>query len=58
MFQFRSGTNDLNEELGRYRGKNDDRQCTLCGDGCESVVHVLWECDQVAKPLLKYLFCF
>ena len=44
MFKFRSGTNGLNEELGRHRGKNGDRQCTLGGDECESVVHVLWEC--------------
>ena len=43
LFKFRSGTNGLNEELGRHRGKNDDRQCK-CGDECESVVHVLWEC--------------
>ena len=34
----------LNEELGRHRGKNDDRQCKLCRGECESVVHVLWEC--------------
>ena len=44
LFKFRSGTNDLNEELGRHLGKNDDRQCKLCGDECENVVHVLWEC--------------
>ena len=44
LFKFRSGTNGLNEELGRHRGKNNDRQCKLCGDECESVVHVLWEC--------------
>ena len=31
----------LNKELGRHRG---DRQCKVCGDECESVVHVLWEC--------------
>ena len=36
MFKFRSGTNGMNEELGRHRGKNDDRQCKLCGDECES----------------------
>ena len=44
MFKFRSGTNGLNKELGRHRGNNGDRQCKLCGDECESVVHVLWEC--------------
>ena len=38
------GTNGLNEELGRHRGKNDDRQCKLCRGESESVVHVLWEC--------------
>ena len=26
MFMFPSGTNGLNEELGRHMGKNDDRQ--------------------------------
>ena len=31
MFKFRSGTNGLNEELGRHRGKNGDRQCRLWG---------------------------
>ena len=44
MFKFRSSTTGLNEELGRHGGKNDDRQCKLCGDECESVVHALWEC--------------
>ena len=44
LFKFRSGTNGLNEELGRHRGKNEDRQCKLCGDECGSVVHVPWEC--------------
>ena len=43
LFKFRSGTNALNEELGRHPGKNDDRQCKLCEEECESVVHVLWE---------------
>ena len=44
MFQLRLGTTVLNEELGRHRGKNGDRQTRLCGEECESVVHVLWEC--------------
>ncbi len=41
MFKFRSFTNGLNDELGRHGGKNDDQHC---GDECESVVHVFWEC--------------
>ena len=34
----------LNEELGRHRGRNGRIECVLCGDECESVVHVLWVC--------------
>ena len=44
LFKFRSGTRGLNEELGRHRGRNGRTECVLCGDECESVVHVLWEC--------------
>ena len=32
------------DELGRHWGRNDNRLCMLCGDECESVLHVLWEC--------------
>ena len=39
-----SETHALNEELGRHRGRNGMTECILCGDECESVVHVLWEC--------------
>ena len=38
------GMHDLNEELGRHRGRNGRTECVLCGDECESVVHVLLEC--------------
>ena len=44
LFQFRSGTHGLNEELSRHRGRNGKTECILCGDKCESVVYVLWEC--------------
>ena len=43
LFKFWSGTHGLNEELGRHRGRNGRTECILCGDECESVVHVLWE---------------
>jgi len=33
-----SGAHGLNEELGRYRGKNGKTECTLCDAECESVV--------------------
>ena len=42
---FRSGTHGLNEELGRHRGREGNKECVLCGNECESVSHVLWECS-------------
>ena len=44
MFKFRSGTRGLNEELGKHRRREGRSQWTLCGDECESVAHVLWDC--------------
>ena len=41
LFKFRSGTHG---ELGRHRGREGRKECLLCGDECESVSHVLWEC--------------
>ena len=29
----------------RHMGKNGNRQCMLCREECESVVHVLWQCS-------------
>ena len=46
LFKFRSGTHGLNEELGRHRGREGKTECSLCGDECENVSHVLWECSQ------------
>ena len=43
LFKFRSGTHGLNEELGRHRGREGKMECSLCGDECENVSHVLWE---------------
>ena len=44
-FKFRSGTHGLNEELGRHTGREGKTKCYLCGDECENVSHVLWECS-------------
>ena len=44
LFKFRSGTHSLDKELGSHKGMNGMTACILCGDKCESVVHVLWEC--------------
>ena len=45
LFKFRSGTHGINEELGRRRGRESNKECELCGNECESVSHVLWECS-------------
>ena len=42
---FRSGTHGLNDELGRHRGREGNKECVLCGNECESVSHALWECS-------------
>ena len=39
------GTHGLNEELGRHRGREGKTECSLCGDECENVSHVFWECS-------------
>ena len=55
LFKFRSGTHGLNEELGRHRGRNGRTECVLCGDECESVVHVLWECPAYKDSREEFL---
>ena len=34
LFNFRSGTHGLNEELGRHRGREGKSECALCGAEC------------------------
>ena len=55
LFQFRSGTHGLNEELGRHRGREGKLECALCGAECESVVHVLWECSAYSSSRASFL---
>ena len=41
-------TQGLNEELGRHRGREGNlgkTECSLCGNECDNVSHVLWECS-------------
>ena len=45
LFKFRSGTHGLNEELDGHRGREGKTKCSLCGNECENVSHVLWECS-------------
>ena len=34
----------MNEELGRHTDRDGKKERDLCGDVCESVSHVLWDC--------------
>ena len=31
--------------MGRHRGREGKTECSLCGDECKNVSHVLWECS-------------
>ena len=55
LFKFRSGTHGLNEELGRHRGREGNKECVLCGNECESISHVLWECSACRADFLLKL---
>ena len=55
MFKFRSGTHGLNEELGRDRGREGKTECSLCGNECENVSHVLWECSAYSSTRASFM---
>ena len=55
LFKFRSGTHGLNEQLGRHRGREGNKECELCGNECESVSHALWECSAYSSSRADFL---
>ena len=55
LFKFRSGTHGLNEELGRHRGREGKTECSLCGNECEKVSHVLWECSAYSSTRASFM---
>ena len=55
LFKFRSGTHNLNEELGRHRGREGKTKCSLCGNECEKVSHVLWECSAYSRTRVTFM---
>ena len=55
LLKFRSGTHDLNEELGRQRGKEVKTKYSLCGNDCENVSHVLWECSAYSSTRASFM---
>ena len=54
-FKFRSSTHGLNEELGRQRGRKGKTECPLCGNECENVSHVLWECSAYCSTRASFM---
>ena len=55
LFKFRSGTHGLNEELGRHRRREGKTKCSLCGNECENVSHVLWECSAYSSTRASFM---
>ena len=56
LFKVRSGTHGLNEELGRHRGGREGKtECSLCGNECENVCHVLWECSVYSSTRASFM---
>ena len=44
----------VNEELGRHRGREGKTECSLCGNECENVSHVLWECSAYSSTRASF----
>ena len=55
LFKFRSCMYGLNEELGRHRGREGKTECSLCGDECENVSHVLGECSTFSSTRASFM---
>ena len=51
-------THGLNEELGRHKGREGKTKCSLCGDECENVSHVLWECSAYSSTRVSFIRSF
>ena len=51
----RSGTHGLNEELGTHRGREGKTECSLCGNECENVSHVLWEYSAYSSTRASFM---
>ena len=45
LFKIRSGTHGVNEDLGRYRGKEGKTECSSCGEKCENAIYAFWKCS-------------
>ena len=52
LLKFRSGMRELNEELGRHRGREGKVESILCGVESENVMHMLWKCSLCGRLTL------
>ena len=41
--------------MGRHRGKEGKTECSLCGNECENVSHVLWECSAYGSTRASFM---
>ena len=49
------GTHNLNDDLGRHRGRKRKTECSLCGNECENVSNVLWECSAYSSARASFM---
>ena len=45
----------LNEILGRHRRSEGKTKCSLSGNECENVSHVLWECSAYSSTRASFM---
>ena len=45
----------LDEELGRHRGREGKTECSLFGNECENVSHMLWECSAYSSSRASFM---
>ena len=41
--------------MGRHRGREGKTECSSCGDECENVSHVLWECSAYSSTRASFM---
>ena len=39
----------------RHRGREGKTECSLCGNECENVSHVLWECSAYSSTRASFM---
>ena len=42
-------------KVGRHRGREGETECSLCGNECENVSHVLWKCSAYSSTRVSFM---